>query len=283
MDTFDAFVVLYKKEYTSFIHTTFPSLLKYSSLRTCFVLGLDFEFPLENEQLCPVPSNMLWQYIDESMMDSQVLPQLARFYAFRILGKKCLDNLLILNSDVLFKERMQFFSVDTLDNCWTQSIINTSSVKNIQWQEHLLRILPGCNISLPGIQGIIYYQPWQRHIIQDLMLRVENRFGTSFWKAYISNIKCASYEIGACEYFIVVERGRCLIMHQEAIAYGAHERGCHVAKQRQRQKKLGPARATQACATVIDLWAAFTASAGLGRFIGPFFINYSIVYIMFQL
>jgi hypothetical protein len=120
------------------------------------------------------------------------LQQLINFYSFTVIPSIG-DTILILDSDVIFLNDTKFFEDDRPCYMLTTNVWGA-------YYEHMLRLDPEFERVVTQGSANSHHGIWERHIVSDLMSRVESNHSDAFWKIMVKNVTntfagCADYEI----------------------------------------------------------------------------------------
>jgi hypothetical protein len=137
--------------------------------------------------------------------------QLLKLYASFVIPNIS-ENILILDADTVFYRKVQFFSPEGLplynlskDKDLEQSDFQQSTFQNI------IRILPEIGSNFPesfrNISGVCHHMLFQRHILAELMKRVEDKNSNNekFYKIFLENREgyCDIAEYNLYFYFLI--------------------------------------------------------------------------------
>lgn len=123
------------------------------------------------------------------------LQQLLKLYAPIIISQLS-DTYLIVDADVVFHRPVTFVHNDTI-------AFNTGTEYHLPYFSHMARLLPGLQ-KVRAESGICHLMPMKRHIVAELMRRVEVFHGKPFWVAFLECVNGADYPgSGASEYEIL--------------------------------------------------------------------------------
>lgn len=122
------------------------------------------------------------------------------------------ENILILDADTVFYRPVKFFSDEGLP------LYNLSKDKNLDKSEfqqttfnHILRILPEIGKNFPqefsDISGVCHHMIFQKHILQDLMQKIEQHDGSGdkFYQIFLKKREgtCGVAEYNLYFYFLI--------------------------------------------------------------------------------
>ena len=123
------------------------------------------------------------------------LQQLLKLYAPSIISQLS-DTYLIVDADVVFHRPVTFVHNDTI-------AFNTGTEYHLPYFSHMARLLPGLQ-KVRAESGICHLMPMKRHIVAELVRRVEVFHGKPFWVAFLECVNGADYPgSGASEYEIL--------------------------------------------------------------------------------
>lgn len=122
--------------------------------------------------------------------------QILNFYSLRIIPNIS-DNVLILDSDVIFLKPIQFIDQNGI------MLHGPGEENHLPYFEHMNKLLPGLKRVIKQYSGISHHMLFQRPIIEDLFSLVESYHKTSFWKAYCHCVNPKDIALsGAADYEI---------------------------------------------------------------------------------
>ncbi|MBP7710295.1 MAG: hypothetical protein KA100_04415 [Rickettsiales bacterium] len=122
------------------------------------------------------------------------------------------ENILILDADTVFYRKVEFFSAAGLP------LYNLSKDKDLDQSDfqqttfkHIVKILPEIGQHFPSkfkdVSGVCHHMLFQRHVLKDLMQRVENADfnGGKFYEVFLKNREsaCGVAEYNLYFYFLV--------------------------------------------------------------------------------
>lgn len=123
------------------------------------------------------------------------LQQLLKLYA-PIVIPQLSDNYLIVDADVLFHNPVTFIHGNVLQ-------LNAGTEYHRPYFSHMKRLDP-ILVKTSDVSGICHLMPMKRHIVKELIRRVEQRHDRPFWKTFLNQID--QHELpysGASEYEIL--------------------------------------------------------------------------------
>lgn len=107
------------------------------------------------------------------------LQQLLKLYA-PIVIPQLSDNYLIVDADIIFHNPVTFINNDVLQ-------FNVGTEYHIPYFDHMKRLHP-ILYKVRDVSGICHLMPMKRHIVKELILRVENQHSMPFWRAFLTVI-----------------------------------------------------------------------------------------------
>ncbi len=137
--------------------------------------------------------------------------QLLKLYACLVIPDIS-ENVLILDADTVFYRKVKFFSPEG------SPLYNLSKDKDLDQSEfqqttfkHIIKILPEIERYFPhkflNVSGVCHHMLFQRHIIEDLMKKVENTdfSGGKFYEIFLKNREgtCGVAEYNLYFYFLI--------------------------------------------------------------------------------
>jgi hypothetical protein len=124
------------------------------------------------------------------------LQQLLKIYA-PIVIKNILDKYIIVDADLKFYNRINFFDNDIM-------LFNTDNITLYEpYKIHLKKISSRIDIKFKK-SGITNLMPMKRHIIERLIMIVEEEHNEVFWKVFLNKVESKYYNSsGASEYEIL--------------------------------------------------------------------------------
>lgn len=156
-----------------------------------------YDFIVENIDENIFPFNK--KYIDELFKCPErsgwYLQQLLKIYA-PIVIKDMLNNYVILDADIKFYNKINFFENDKI-------LFNTDRAHWDPYFIHLKKLIPGVEIKSSD-SGITNLMPMKRHIIEKLINLVKLEHNDEFWKIFLNLVDPKYYShSGASEYEIL--------------------------------------------------------------------------------
>jgi hypothetical protein len=123
------------------------------------------------------------------------LQQLLKIYA-PIVIKSILDKYIIIDADLKFYNRINFFENDTI-------LFNTDNTGWEPYIVHLKKLYSKIEIKSDK-SGIAHLMPMKRHIVENLIKVVEAEHKNIFWKVFLDKVDSNYYtHSGASEYQIL--------------------------------------------------------------------------------
>jgi hypothetical protein len=123
------------------------------------------------------------------------LQQLLKIYA-PIIIKNMLDNYIIVDADLKFYKRINFFENDIM-------LFNTDEARWDPYIIHLKQLYSKIEIK-SNKSGITNLMPMKRHIIEKLLKVVEDEHNDVFWRVFLNKVDSKHYQYsGASEYEIL--------------------------------------------------------------------------------
>ena len=118
------------------------------------------------------------------------LQQLLKLYAVLVIPN-ILENVLVVDADTVFYRKVSFFEEGLpLYNLCKDKDLDKMKF-HIETLRHIKKIMPEIAQNLPKeydkISGICHHMLFQKHVIKDLMWRIEERCGEVFYKAFLKS------------------------------------------------------------------------------------------------
>ena len=147
-----------------------------------------------NENIFPFSKKILENYIGNNDRVGWYLQQLIKLYSGFYI-KNILDNYLVIDSDTYFLKPTTFFKNNL-------PLYNIGTEYNIPYFQHMNKLHPSLN-KVTNYSGICHHMLFQKNILYDLFILVENYHKTKFYIAFLNCIN--QHDIlgsGASEYEI---------------------------------------------------------------------------------
>jgi len=148
-----------------------------------------------NENIYPFTKEDIIKILGESPRISWVYQQLLKLYAINVIPN-CLDNILILDSDVFILKELSFMDND-------KPIFTVGYEHTIEYHEHSKRL----HFSLIRVHkeysGISHHMVFNKQYLSELFKLIEDFHGKPFFNVFLevidvtnkNDLKCAEYEI----------------------------------------------------------------------------------------
>jgi hypothetical protein len=207
---FDMVVPLHKKDAPVFYTYTLPHLLKNAiGLQTLYIVcspdaqrdlsGIKHVEFYDERRITTFSFEDVKTFLLRTSRAGWYYQQLLKLYAHRYL-KNLHEHYVIWDSDTVLLKPTAFFHNDYGE---IRGLYAISPERNPPYLEHMERLLPGLKRISHEWGGVTHHQPWTKRVLKDLFDRVESRFSTMFWRAYLQCVEqkhyggagCADYEI----------------------------------------------------------------------------------------
>lgn len=123
------------------------------------------------------------------------LQQLLKIYA-PIVISEVLDNYIIIDGDLKFYSKVSFFENNKV-------LFNTDIIKWQPYMDHMNRLYSDIETNIE-YSGVTHLMPMKRHIVEKLIMMVEEKHKMEFWKVFLGVVDSKYYDgSGASEYEIL--------------------------------------------------------------------------------
>ena len=148
-----------------------------------------------NENIFPFTKKDVSDIIGESPRISWVYQQLLKLYSVNTIPD-CLENILILDSDVFILSKLNFMED-------SKPLFTVGYEKTMAYHEHSKRLHPSLIRVYEKFSGVSHHMLFNRKYLDELFKLVENFHGDSFFNVFIKSIDnsdlntlmCSEYEI----------------------------------------------------------------------------------------
>lgn len=156
------------------------------NIKDCITID-ENSFPFSREEIIEI--------VGESSRIGWLYQQLLKLYSVNVIPN-CLENILILDSDIFIFKPLNFFYED-------KPIFTMGYENTIPYHEHSTKLHPSLVRFYNQYSGISHHMLFNRIYIQELFGLVENYHEDSFFNVFLKSIdasnredlKCSEYEI----------------------------------------------------------------------------------------
>lgn len=148
-----------------------------------------------NENIFPFTKQEITEILGESCRITWVYQQLLKLYAINVIPN-CLDNILILDSDVFILKELHF-----IEN--NKPIFTVGYEYTIEYHEHSKKLHPSLIRANQKYSGVSHHMLFNKKFLKELFDLIENYHNKPFFNIFLESIdnrdkndfKCSEYEI----------------------------------------------------------------------------------------
>jgi hypothetical protein len=148
-----------------------------------------------NENIFPFTKEEITEILGESCRINWVYQQLLKLYAVNVIPD-CLDNILILDSDVFILKELNFMDND-------KPIFTVGYEYTVEYHEHSKRLHPSLIRANSKYSGVSHHMLFNKNYLKELFDLIENHNDKPFFNVFLESIdnrdkndfKCSEYEI----------------------------------------------------------------------------------------
>jgi len=148
-----------------------------------------------NEKIFPFNKEDIANIVGESPRISWLYQQLLKLYGVNVIPN-CLDNILILDSDVFVLKELEFMDGE-------KPIFTVGYEYTVEYHEHSKRLHPSLIRVHNDYSGISHHMVFNKKYLSELFNLIEDFHGKSFFNVFLevidssnkNDLKCSEYEI----------------------------------------------------------------------------------------
>lgn len=149
--------------------------------------GIDENFIWIPESQLPFSKDDVASYIHSNWRTGWYLQQLVKLYGYRYLPTKS-DHLLILDSDVIIKKPVRFFSDSG------EIFFGYSTEHNEPYFVHMSNLIPGLMKQIPEFSGICHHIMTRRDHMEEILSKIEDIHNEPAWRAMLRLVKSEDFD-----------------------------------------------------------------------------------------